>query len=739
MASLTRSDFVSLAEEKFDFDISLSPASSKGDYDVEDEVFVGPVGHKEKCISHGVEVHMKDSMSSGPSQGEQSSWSPLTGEKFEEICKEAHLLASHLEQTITDSVAESSVVSSSQAEEAEMFEEDTTVKLSMFIKPAHVLSPIKRETFLVQDSPMKQLPPAIQKQMLKANGMARFGKQRLSTSSPVKPAVTHPKVATRGKAIVASNGLLRSKPAIQGNSRLSSSTKLPAATKTRLPPPSKGNFGLKLSPSCRNTSRAGSSEDLLSDTTSVASDVSDSSFNTSLPGRSSIPTRNKTELRAPSALKAPSLQNSRVVDRRRNTSSSSSSVSSINSSLTISPGSKAKTNSSLNSSTNSIGARSHSSVSRLPSSSRKSSVVSRNPEPPVSRRTSITTQGRRASELLPRPVKATPIKKTDPFPPPQLLTPAKTAAEKTTTSIPASNTKIGSALRGNPKLKIPVMPTPTNYLKGVCKSEVSSSPEVPRIMKPKKLLSSCSMDSIPDILVGPPAGLLTPSAMGKLRRPSALPTPVNRRISGIPAFTPKSVSRLSKPSQITERSSTSSQGPTDPSPENTNETEKQEDEQTSVSNEETCPPADLQPCSLVFHLEDEPEGPPACEPAAVENPSEPSSCDPEPSLCDHEPPQVDMKPPSLPNTADLEKHHLLKNKENKDVKEVLLVDAPAPALQLKEKLLIDLSNTPDLIKTSSAKPWGGQLIDLSSPLIKWSPEDKNENAENTAQLIDLSF
>ncbi len=69
--------------------------------------------------------------------------------------------------------------------------------------------------------------------------------------------------------------------------------------------------------------------------------------------------------------------------------------------------------------------------------------------------------------------------------------------------------------------------------------------------------------SIPDHLDGPPLGLLTPSAMGsKRRRLSALPTPVNRRISGIPAFTPKSVSRLSKPSQVTERSLSSSQAAT---------------------------------------------------------------------------------------------------------------------------------------------------------------------------------
>lgn len=218
----------------------MSFRSSKGDDDdVEDEVFVGPVSGKEKCISHGVEVHVKDSLSSGPSLGEEPSWSPLTGEKLEEICKEALLLASHLEQTIMDSVVESSAVSSSQAEDTEAFEEDSTAKLSMFSKPADVLSPIKRETFLVQDSPLKQLPPAIQKRMQKAGGPSGFGKPRLSTSSPVRPAVTQPKMTSRNKALVASNGVLPRKPTAQSSSRLSSSTKLPSGTKTRLPPPGK--------------------------------------------------------------------------------------------------------------------------------------------------------------------------------------------------------------------------------------------------------------------------------------------------------------------------------------------------------------------------------------------------------------------------------------------------------------------------------------------------------------------
>lgn len=52
-------------------------------------------------------------------------------------------------------------------------------------------------------------------------------------------------------------------------------------------------FGLKRSPGSRDISRTGSAEDLLSDAPSVASDVSDSSFNTSLPVKRCLPVPTK--------------------------------------------------------------------------------------------------------------------------------------------------------------------------------------------------------------------------------------------------------------------------------------------------------------------------------------------------------------------------------------------------------------------------------------------------------------
>lgn len=49
-----------------------------------------------------------------------------------------------------------------------------------------------------------------------------------------------------------------------------------------------GNLGLRHSPGSRNSSRAASCEDLLSDTASIASDISDTSLNSSLQGKRTL-------------------------------------------------------------------------------------------------------------------------------------------------------------------------------------------------------------------------------------------------------------------------------------------------------------------------------------------------------------------------------------------------------------------------------------------------------------------
>ncbi|KAK6309240.1 hypothetical protein J4Q44_G00207030 [Coregonus suidteri] len=767
MDSHANSDFFSLAEEKFDFDVSLSPASSRGDED-DDEVFVGPVCHKERCISVGLETIVKESVSSWPSVGERTSWSPLAEDKFEEICKEAHLLASQLvvNQQHPDVGETNGTLTVSKEESKEDFVQDAGAKLGMFRKPVDaVLSPIKRETFCVQDSPLKQLPPAIQQRLLRAGGVSNSNKSSAGTSSPVRAGtMTQPKMVRRGRVGLACNtGVLprKQQPAARGATATTAlhtaKTKpAPAERTTMLPPPSKGNLGLRRSPGSRTSSRAASCEDILSDTASVSSDISDTSLNSSLQGKRTLVPPSKSGMRALSVLKAPPPQTRRVTDHRRNTSSSSSSVSSFNSSLSVSPTGKGKLNMSLNSSISGPNGRLPTGKNRLTNpgvsatKTRRSTVIGRAPEPPSSTtgaRRSISAQGRKPSEPdRSKTVQSTPLKRAElaAKATPLHQTPAKTNMERMSSvpNIPTSSSaNMESVVSGNPKLKMFIAPTPTSQFKR--RLEAVSSPDAPRIMKPKRLMSACSVESLPHNLALPvPELLQTPPAGGnkavqpKMRRPSALPTPVNRRISGIPMLTPKSMSRPGRPSLSMANLTASTQRASYWSP--TQVKGSHQEEVAAAPEEETVQP---------FSLEDEPEVQPST-PATVPHPEEQevSQDVPEPGV-DQEPPttnkennhpELNEESKELQNTEKLVDQPQCYWMKTQEVNEVLLVDAPAPVLRPYEKLLIDLSNTPVLMRTATVKPSGGQLIDLSSPLIKWSPEHK-DSALNNAPLINLSF
>ncbi|KAI1882277.1 hypothetical protein AGOR_G00249020 [Albula goreensis] len=803
MASQTEHDFVSLAEEKFDFDLPLSPASEKGSEEEEDEVFLGPVGHKEKCISVGIENGIKEvsSASSGPLLSlELGSWSPLTGDKFDQIIQEANLLAQEIEKNVGDQpVTREDSKTAAQDKQAECFVEDSSSKLSALSQqPGSLVSPIKRETFCIQDSPMKQLPPAIQQRILKTGGVPSPGRStaqksvRNPSSLKSTQSSVQPRVALRGKATLScGRGLLPSRPSVPGVTQ-------PSAAKSRLAPPDKGRAGRKHSPLGRTLSSAGSSEDLLSDTASVASDISDSSFNTSLPGRRGLTAPSKAGLRAPPAMKAPPLQGRRVVDRRTNTSSSSSSVSSLNSSLSISPLGKGKFNTSLSSVTQSgTKSRGPNSMSRLSNSvaastkSRAPSAPSAAPEPVRAGKQLSSAQGKKPAEPQARLGKSTPIKRPDPGP--SNHTPAKRPAQRAVSvpSIPAASAAktSGATKSSNPKPKAFVAPTPTNQVKGPRRSEVPS-PDLSRIMKPKRFASASSTEGLHQKAGVPaPEAHQTPTISGKsglLRRSSALPTPVNRRISGIPMMTPKGV----KMGQNTEKSDLPasarkiSQG--SPIQVKVIQRPSTSDPKTG-SGEEPSGPAMVQPCSLVFSLEDESEGTPmsvllpstpeltpqhAAEHPAEhslqdQNTSESSTGDlntPETSTEDHTTPETSTDNHTTPEVTEnlispefsTEKENTVEpntekrglpsseepqNQESKtpENKEILLVDAPAPVLKTEERLLIDLSNTPDLMRSMPLKPTGDQLIDLSSPLITWSPIDKKENIPDSPPLINLSF
>ncbi|XP_022054305.2 G2 and S phase-expressed protein 1 [Acanthochromis polyacanthus] len=551
MDSRANSDVFFLLDEKFDFDVSMSPASSIDDDD-EDEVFVGPVSHNEKCVSAGVVSRLQDG-----SDGVRVSWSPLSGDQLEAVCQEATRLANQLQSGESHSEdADVTDMTTNTTAEREEFVEDSKAKLGMLGQTASALSPIKRQTFSVQDSPMKELPPAIQRSLLRGNSSTRPSAPtlstrpsapttsstrpttRLSTSSPVVGSKAPSRMSLRGKAALGVAVVLPSKPAAPTTSCSASKSKV---EKTRLQLPRKVVGGLRQSPSSRLSSRAESNEDLLSDSASVASDISDSSLNSSLLGKRTLaPPTKSVGVRNLSGVKAPPLQSRRVTDRK-NTSSSSSSVSSFNSSMSLSPA-KGKLNSSLNRSLSSSTGLAPSSVSRP----RRSTVyTAAEPATSTAGRRSLSTQAKKLSETeRVKAARATPRKRAEATP--LQSVPAKRLLEKTSSTTSSGRPQSGLKPKSKPEALVP--PTPSTGGKGAHLAD-----DVSKGLKPKRLMSTSSVDSLPQKVS---AGSLTPSTSSskplqlKARRPSALPTPVKRRMSALPALTPTNQTRTVRPPAI---------------------------------------------------------------------------------------------------------------------------------------------------------------------------------------------
>ncbi|XP_072291208.1 G2 and S phase-expressed protein 1 [Eucyclogobius newberryi] len=665
------SDLFFLPDEKFDFDVSLSPASSTGD-DFEDEVFVGPVGHRERCVSAGVASRRLDD------RPVKSSWSPLSGEQLEAICEEAQKVAEQL-QSSEHAQSENTDPNRGAAQKDE-FVRDAEAKLSMLCRPVStVLSPIKRQTFCVHDSPLKQLPPAIQNRILKAcspkTSAGTNNKQSLRPVGRAQPTQRAQPMATRSVASPTAGARTQAKAPQRGRTGSGVAVVLPSrpvaptaprpdarsrADKARLQPPSRLSTSWRRSP---NSSRNGSCEDLLSDSASVASDVSDSSMNSSCLGKRALAPPTKA---VHSGVKPPS-----DGSRLRNTSSSSSSVSSFNSSTSLSPANKVKLNSSLNS-------------SHVPKPSRnpgrRSVVVQPQPDrpfPPAAGRRSLSAQTR-------KPSNPTPLRR------PESTTSAQTPGRRGSgrTGPVAAVTRLQSGPTSKPKAPALVLPTPNGPVQG--------SPS--KILKPKRLLSMKSVDCLhqkPALLALTPSGGGGSSLQLKPHRPSALPTPVRSRISRLPQATP-----TRSPVRPVDVPPTHDRAPASLTP-----TESPECAEVPL----------IQPFNLE---EEEPAQPPPtiAEPDRSEGSAAPDTLCPGQSQTRKEAAESELKAEAVS-------------------KEVLLLDLPAPVLRPQEKLLIDLRHTPDLIRNRTG-PSASELIDLSSPLIKWSPVDKEKN---DAPLINLSF
>ncbi|RXM31588.1 Mitochondrial tRNA-specific 2-thiouridylase 1 [Acipenser ruthenus] len=398
------------------------------------------------------------------------SWSPISGDKFVEIFKEAHLLARQFEKS-------GSVVQpekrTDKNEVVEKFVEDSKAKLNILHKSKeHVISPIKRETFCVWDSPLKQLPPAIQQCLISSNTAASPSKTSASPSSPANVCKTQQQKKSTGSSAnvykkEATLSYLKRIPL----SKAVSSKATEQAGKSRCVAAEKPKPGIKSSPSRRrHNSSACSSEDLQSDNASVASDISESSLNGSILGKRTVPVSNKIGLRRSYGTK-PAVQHRGVGGAtRRNTSSSSSSLSSMNSSMnssiSVSPTGKGKTNILVNNSLSKTKIQASSSGKRL--------------LPPVAGGRLHTSQVKKVPTVASKLVKSASASSKLPSPARRLGSAATLQShspdnkERPSSVLnvqsSAQQNKTTSDIKGSvpvfPKPKAFIAPTPTGHLKG---------------------------------------------------------------------------------------------------------------------------------------------------------------------------------------------------------------------------------------------------------------------------------
>ncbi|XP_054574557.1 G2 and S phase-expressed protein 1 isoform X1 [Eptesicus fuscus] len=177
-----------LADEKFDFDLSLSSLSANED----DEVFFGPVGHKERCIAASLERGDPGPSPPRPPLPASESlfrWSPLAGEKFVEVYKEARLLALQIESSSRSAPALAGPEDAG-SQGVERFIQESRLKMLLFEKENETKkSPtsLKRETYCLADSPAGG-PPLSGSQPPSDVGPPRSSRPSL----PVAPSPAHP-------------------------------------------------------------------------------------------------------------------------------------------------------------------------------------------------------------------------------------------------------------------------------------------------------------------------------------------------------------------------------------------------------------------------------------------------------------------------------------------------------------------------------------------------------------------
>uniref|UniRef100_UPI00398F361B G2 and S phase-expressed protein 1 isoform X2 n=1 Tax=Pristiophorus japonicus TaxID=55135 RepID=UPI00398F361B len=618
-----------LSEENSDFDILLSPGSGKSDDD--EEVFLGPVRHVEKCVAVGIDLNCEEEKSLKST--ETVSWSPLNTDNFVEVFREANLLARQYENHVEGIKKIGNKIIHNQL--VEQFIEESKLKLTR-LKGINSPGCSRRDTFVVQDSSLKLLPPAIQKRLQVCSSDTRPG---FLLKSPKKTGVQ------------ITNSSMQSLRNFRAPSSLVSKDMASCTENTTFKEAPAGEPPICAPPNLTTSEKLGLRK--------VSG--SKASGKKSGPGMA-VRTPNRTSL----------------------------STSSLHSSLRASPsvGRSMSLNMPLNS-------------SKLQAPKNGSRIAA-----PKSKLSNSTCATNVPNTQLMKPANTC-----------KLITPGKvnqqgsvmqTQTNKGLQRIgSATNMKVDSKIKPNkaesalgrdqcPKTK------PSIVLSQTSKRSSAPSPGTTRskITEPKKLLSCSAVESglVASTPNKPPVqGMLqTPNVPNRpvsvtpsTRRLSALPTPLNHRMSGVPAFTPRTQPRLGSSSQQTTANRNrrmSVSGAILASRKRKLSGKPQILCSSNSSDEEISPP--LVPCFLDFS-------------------------------------------PDKPQTTCQETAKELKSKT--PIKENLIVEVCTKNMQIEDRPLIDLSNTPDLKRVAPVKAVE-LLIDFSSPLIMLSPANK-ENVDVNSPLL----
>nr|XP_055109930.1 G2 and S phase-expressed protein 1 isoform X2 [Symphalangus syndactylus] len=472
-----KEDILLLADEKFDFDLSLSSSSANED----DEVFFGPVGHKERCIAASLELNNPvPEQPPLPASESPFAWSPLAGEKFVEVYKEAHLLALQIESSSRNQAAQAAKPEDPRSQGVERFIQESKSKINLFEKEKEMKkSPtsLKRETYYLSDSPL--LGPPVGEPQLLASSLAlpSSGAQASLARAPGPPHSAHALPRESCSAHAPSQAATQRKPgtklllpraaSVRGRSIPGAAEKLGLKKTLLKAPGSTSNLARKssLGPVWSGASSA---------CTSPAAGKAKSSEFASIPANSSRPLSNISK----SGRMGPAM---------------------LRSALPAGP----------------VGASSW-----------------------QAKRVDVSEL---AAEQPMVPPSASPTQPQTPEGGGQWLNPSSSWSESSQLNKTRSIRRRDSYLN----FKTKVMPTPTNQFKipkfSIGDSPDGSTPKLSRAQRPQSCTSvgRVTVHSTPVRRSSGPA----PQSLLSARRASALPTPASRRFSGLPPMTPKTMPR----------------------------------------------------------------------------------------------------------------------------------------------------------------------------------------------------